>query len=207
MRRLHDRRYATDYFVGNGIDIGCGPDPVGAFAHFFPLMTDCRAWDLKDGDAVLLEGIEPETFDFVHSSHSLEHMSDPYKAIARWIEVCKKGGHLIITLPDEDMFEQGWWPSPYAGVDHKNSWTIKKHQSWSPVSINVTDFFGQQSQQVEILKIELLNNTFNYRDPRWDQTRGPIQECAIEVILRKRTEDELNRKGRLPKEEFLTFKT
>jgi hypothetical protein len=27
-RRLHDARFATRYFTGDGIDIGSGPDPL-----------------------------------------------------------------------------------------------------------------------------------------------------------------------------------
>jgi hypothetical protein len=42
MRRLYDSRYATRYFVGHGIDIGCGPDPVSQYGQQFPLMKSCR---------------------------------------------------------------------------------------------------------------------------------------------------------------------
>ena len=198
MRRGFDRRFATQYFVGNGIDIGCGQDTIGNYSEFFPLMTNIRAWDLPDGDGMLLEGVDDETFDFVHSSHSLEHMACPYTAINNWIRVLKPGGHMVLLLPDEDMFEQGRWPSMYAGPDHLTSWTIDKVLSWSPVSINVTDFFSGYSASMEILKIEKLDSTFNYNWPTVDQTRGMIQECAIEVILRKRTDLEKKMKGRLP---------
>jgi SAM-dependent methyltransferase len=172
-------------------------------------MGNVIDWDQQNGDGALLEGVPDGSLDFVHSSHSLEHMDDPAVAMTNWLRVLKPGGHLLLTLPDEDMFEQGVWPSRYAGADHKMSWTIYKDQSWCPVSRNVIDFLTAHGwgALIEILKIEKLDNTFNYNDPAWDQTRGPIQECAIEIILRKRTNDEIVRKGRLPPEQFLTIKT
>ena len=53
---------------GNGIDIGCGPDPV---------TTDVRKFDIEDGDASNITEHVHEQFDFVYSSHCLEHMDDP----------------------------------------------------------------------------------------------------------------------------------
>lgn len=206
MRRNYDRRFATTYFIGNGIDIGCGEQPISLYGEFFPGMTGLRTWDLPDGDGALLEGVEDETFDFVHSSHSLEHMSDPLVAMQNWMRVLKKGGHMILLLPDEDMFEQGQWPSAYAGKDHITAWTIKKKQSWCPASINVVDFFGEFADTMEILKIEKLDATYLYSIDRIDQTRTPIGECAIEVILRKKTDEEIRRMGRLPREQVFSYK-
>lgn len=207
MRRNFDSRFANRYFVGDGIDIGCGQDTIWRYREFYPKMTSCRAWDLPDGDAVLLEGIPNESLDFIHSSHSLEHMSDPIEALRRWVEVLKKGGHMILLLPDEDMFEQGKWPSPYAGTDHITSWTIYKHNSWNvQFSYNITEVFSDFFE-LEILKIEKLDATYLYNEEAMDQTRLPIGECAIEVILRKKTEEELKRGGRLPPERVFTFST
>lgn len=205
MRRNFDRRFATTYFVGKGIDVGCGPDPISRYTEMFPLMTTVRSWDQHDGDGQLLEGIEDESLDFVHSSHSLEHMQDPRIALRNWIRVVKPGGHIIIMLPDEDLFEQGKWPSTFSGPDHVTAWTIGKAKSWCPASINVIDFVKEFADVVEPLKIELLNSTFLYSMPFMDQTRSPIGECAIEVILRKRTADEISKMGRLPTEEVFVY--
>ena len=50
MRRVHDSRFVTRYFVGAGIDIGAGKDQLGQYHELFPGMRSCRAWDLPDGD-------------------------------------------------------------------------------------------------------------------------------------------------------------
>jgi len=208
MRRLFDRRFATTYFVGDGIDIGCGMDPLSHYSEMFPLMRSCRAWDTVkgDGNASHLDGVEDETLDFIHSSHCLEHLDIPHIAMKNWIRILKKGGHMILLLPDEDLFEQGFWPSKYSGEDHKTSWTIGKTESWAPKSLNIIDFFGGIFlETMNILKVELLDSTFFYNQEAFDQTRTPIGECAIEIILRKRTEKEIKDKGRLPSKPNMIF--
>lgn len=198
IRRLHDARFVNTYFRGSGIDIGAGNDPLGKYAQQFPLMTTLRVWDMPDGDAQLMKGVSDNEYDFVHSSHCLEHLYDPYEALDNWIRICKPGGHIITTIPDEDLYEQGVWPSNHNG-DHKTSWTIAKEKSWSAASINLLEVLYQFRHRVEIIKIELINNAFIYDVQRFDQTYHGISECAIEFIVRKRTANELFQKGRLPK--------
>jgi SAM-dependent methyltransferase len=184
-RRSFDRRFATRWFVGDGIDIGAGADSLGHLASFFPLMGSVRAWDRPEGDAMLMQGVDDERYDFVHSSHCLEHLVDPTVALGNWIRICKKGGHLIIMVPDEDLYEQGVFPSTF-NPDHKYTFTIGKAQSWSPKSINVIELLGKFVDQVEIIKIELLDSGFLYGRERHDQTWGILAESAIEIVLRRR---------------------
>jgi predicted SAM-dependent methyltransferase len=197
MRRLHDSRFATRYFVGQGIDIGCGPDPVSQYQEQFPLMRGCRSWDMPDGDAQFLASVADETFDFVHSSHCLEHMVEPREALQHWLRVLKPGGHLIVTIPDEDMYEQGVFPSTN-NSDHKWTFTMSKQQSWSSRSINVFELLATYADVAQTIKIELLDASFRYGLQRMDQTMTPVGECAIEFILRKLPAAEIARKGRYP---------
>jgi len=198
IRRFQDIRFVNTYFKGDGIDIGCGPDPLSKFYQQFPMMTSLKPWDLEDGDAQYMQSVSDSTFDFVHSSHCLEHMVDPYQAFENWIRICKPGGHIITTIPDEDMYEQGVWPSTN-NQDHKTSWTIAKTSSWSPVSINLFDFLNQFRGKIEIIKVEKMNQAFMFDVERFDQTYHHIAECAIEFIVRKLTPEDIARKGRLPK--------
>lgn len=197
IRRLHDVRYANTYFRGDGIDIGAGNDSLANYSQQFPLMTSVRSWDLPDGDAQLMEGVADNSFDFVHSSHCLEHLVNPFDAYKNWLRICKPGGHIITTIPDEDLYEQGVFPSTH-NFDHKSTWTILKGKSWSPVSINVIELLYQFRNEIEILKIELVNGTFQYNQQRYDQTLHGISECAIEFIVRKRPQSEIDKLGRLP---------
>lgn len=197
MRRLYDSRYATRYFVGHGIDIGCGPDPVSQYGQQFPLMKSCRGWDLPDGDAQLLASAPDGTFDFVHSSHCLEHMVDPRVALGHWLRVLKPGGHLIVTVPDEDMYEQGVFPSTF-NSDHKWTFTMHKARSWSPKSINLMALLAVFADQAQTLKLEQLDASFRQIGRRFDQTTTPVGECAIEFVMRKWQPQELAAGGRLP---------
>lgn len=186
LRRMHDIRFAHSFFVGHGIDIGAGPDPLSIFKQKFPLITNIDIWDKEQGDAQLMESVEDNYYDFVHSSHCLEHLHDPYEAFEHWIRICKPGGHIITTIPDEDMYEQGFWPSNF-NPDHKTSWTILKHESWSPVSINVIEFLYQFKESIEVIKIDSINHAYVYGLGKVDQTYQGFSESAIEFIVRKKS--------------------
>ena len=184
-RRSRDMRYASRWIVGNGIDIGSGDDPLSKLAPHFPLLKSVRDYDLPDGDAMLMEGVANDTYDFVHSSHCLEHLIDPVVALGNWIRICRPGGHLLITVPDEDLYEQGIWPSAF-NPDHKWTFTIAKSSSWSPRSANLVYLLCHFINDIEILKVELLDAGFRYNQPVWDQTREALAESAIEFVLRKK---------------------
>lgn len=182
-RRLADHRFVSRYFVGKGIDIGCGNDSLAQYSWCFPLVTSIKSWDIPDGDAQHMSGVENETFDFIVSSHCLEHLHDPYESMTNWCRILKPGGYMVIVVPDEDLYEQRNWPSRY-NRDHKTTWTIQKTQSWSPVSINVTNFLSQ-FPMLNVLKLELCDSTYNYGLDQIDQTLNLPSESAIEIILRK----------------------
>jgi len=195
MRRLNDVNFVNSYFVGKGIDVGGKPDPLAAYQALFPQMKECRTWDLEDGDAQYMASVPDNSVDFIHSSHCLEHLHDPVESIRNWLRVLRKGGHLIIAIPDEDLYEQGVFPSTY-NSDHKWTFTIYKKQTWSPRSINVLELLQQFCDSAEIIKIEQLSFNYRYNAKRFDQLTVPITEYGIEIIIRKREDAELQAHGR-----------
>ena len=48
-----------------------------------------------------LSGIQDSKYDFALSSHSLEHIANPIKALLEWNRVLKKSGKLVLILPDK----------------------------------------------------------------------------------------------------------
>lgn len=50
-------------------------------------------------EATDLHGIANETYDFLLSSHNLEHISNPVKALKEWIRVVKPAGSIIVMVP------------------------------------------------------------------------------------------------------------
>jgi SAM-dependent methyltransferase len=203
LRRLHDCRFATRYFVGEGIDIGAGSDPLSLYGEQFPGMRSLRIWDVADGDAQKMAGIADETYHFVHSSHCLEHLVDPLEGLRNWFRILKPGGHMVVLVPDEDLYEQGRFPS-IRNADHKNTFTIFKPRSWHDRSVNVTELLSRIGDAAQIVKIELLDASHRYGLPAFDQTLTPIGESAIEFVIRKRTQEEVAKGGRLPPAGALT---
>lgn len=165
-------------FQGQGIDIGAGPDCISK--HGFSAYN----WDLKDGDAQFMEGVKDGKYDFVHSSHCLEHMRDPHIALSNWVRICRKNGFIIVVVPDEELYEHNMWPSRF-NADHKFSFRINAAKSLHKKSINI--FSLLKNVKAEVLSINRIETGFDpLLDPRIDQTmpeNGP--ECAIEFILRK----------------------
>ena len=190
VRRMADPNFARRWFVGEGLDIGGKPDPLSLYAPFFPALAGVRVWDWEDGDAQQLAGLAPESLDFVHSSHCLEHLVDPREGLAAWFRVLKPGGFLVVTVPDEDLYEQGVFPSTH-NRDHKWTFTVLKARSWSDRSINLVELLSSLGEAADIERLALLNATFRYDLPRFDQTLTPIGECGIEFVVRKRTAREL----------------
>jgi tetratricopeptide (TPR) repeat protein len=185
LRRSNDQRFFTRWISGDGIDISTEPGSLSSLSCFFPLVKSVHSWQPSDGDAMLMENVADDHYDFVHASHYLPHMNDPLQALGNWIRICKPGGHLIITAPDEDLYEQGVWPSTF-NIDHKWSFTIHKPASWSPRSISLMKLSMHFQDEVEVLKIEKLDSAFKHGQGRYDQLSHGLAESAIELVLRKR---------------------
>jgi SAM-dependent methyltransferase len=172
---------------GEGIDIGCGPDPV------FP---DAMRFDVEQGDAGRITEYVHRQFDYVYSSHCLEHMHDPASALLEWWKLVKPGGHLMFIVPDEDLYEQGVFPSRF-NADHKATFTISKLRSWSPVSYNVLDL-ARSLPDAELVSLALQDNAYDRGLQRW----GPEPKHTLrDAVLRRYRR--WKRKGRVRRIEFL----
>jgi SAM-dependent methyltransferase len=160
--------------TGTGIDIGCGPDP---------LFPDIDRFDVEDGDANAITRYVRKQYDFVFSSHTLEHMVDPYAALKEWFALVKPGGHLIFLVPDEDLYEQGHFPSIF-NPDHKSTFTISKTRSWSPRSVNVLDLV--RSIPAEVVSIALQDQRYDRNLQRHGSTaRGRWLWRSVQRVARR----------------------
>jgi SAM-dependent methyltransferase len=170
-------------FSGRGIDIGCGEDRLDR-DNFFPGIEECEGFDRINGDAQdILAFREAETYDFVYSSHCLEHLQNPATAIKSWFALLRPGGYMVILVPDEDLYEQGYWPSRF-NPDHKWTFTIKKKHSWSPYSINFVDFVSEHLNNFSFQIIRILDDCYDYSIRGIDQSCGRAN-VSIELVLRK----------------------
>jgi SAM-dependent methyltransferase len=187
IRRLHDPLFRKAV-RGHGVDIGPGNDPLNP--KVFPEILSLTTFDQINGNAQTIhEYFPPASFDFVYSSNCLEHMENPTIALHNWLALVKPQGWLIITVPDEDLYEQGYFPSVF-NQDHKWTFTIAKHHSWSKNSINVAALLSSETTPaLRIHRIALQDNLYDYDLPSGktiDQTY-PVNgaEAFIEIIAQK----------------------
>lgn len=130
---------------GRGLEIGGpsrvfsarGPAPVYPHAACIDNVNFApdTAWEsaLRDGgefrfdrhrppgrqwlrEARALTGLAAEAYDFILSSHCLEHLADPLGALAEWRRVVRPGGHGLFVLPD-----------PARSFDHRRPVTTLDH--------------------------------------------------------------------------------
>jgi ubiquinone/menaquinone biosynthesis C-methylase UbiE len=67
-------------------------------------------------DATDLSSIKTGQYDYLISSHCLEHVANPIKALKEWNRVIKKGGLMVLVLPN-----------PEFTFDHKRKRTSFEH--------------------------------------------------------------------------------
>lgn len=160
------------YCNGRGLDIGCGKDPV---------VDGCYGWDLENGDAQYLENVENESFDFVYSSHCIEHMDDVQIAIRNWFRVVKKGGFLIIYGPQRDLYEkQRSLPSRF-NPHHKHMFLVGKAEK--PDTLDIVDELRQAlvGQEYMIEYVRTCHDGYKANEPG----KHAEGEYSFELVVRK----------------------
>ena len=85
----------------------------GGEFRFHPRRPPGTQW-LRE--AVALSGLANAAYDFVASSHCLEHVANPLRALLEWRRVTRAGGHLLLVLPD-----------PARTFDHRRPVTTLAH--------------------------------------------------------------------------------
>lgn len=170
-----------EYFRGHGIDIGSGTDILDA--QEFPGIASIFAYDKEQGDANTCSNLSDEAFDFVYSSHCLEHTHDPKVSLFNWLRICKPCGHVVVAVPHEVYYEKLQWPSSY-NADHK--WSFRMEMiSPLPKSIWVQPFLNE-FDTAEVLACELFLINFDFTQFWIDQTKQDAV-CQIEFVLRKKS--------------------
>jgi hypothetical protein len=105
---LWARPFALEFCKGLGLDIGYGkqewkfPGAIGV--------------DLVDDNGFDAYNLPKGEYDYIHSSHLLEHLPDWVGALDHWSSRLKSGGVMFLYLPS--CAQQYWWP-----------WNNRKHIS------------------------------------------------------------------------------
>lgn len=119
LKRRTESGFLAKYCSGSGLDIGFRGSEKNAspLPGAIGIETDYPGYDGKtlpfaDGQ-----------FDFVYSSHCLEHILDSRTAIAEWWRVIKVGGHLVIAVPHQFIYEKRRLLPSKFNEDHKRFYT------------------------------------------------------------------------------------
>jgi SAM-dependent methyltransferase len=119
------------YLSGDGLEIG-GPSPVFSGRSILPVYRVARSLDncnfasttVFQGriggegrtfryaknrlglqficEATDLSRIATEKYDFIVSSHTIEHIANPLRALLEWKRVLKRGGVLLLVCPNKE---------------------------------------------------------------------------------------------------------
>lgn len=112
-RKLRDYDvYRSALSDKTGLEIG-GPTRLFRRGNILPIYDIARRVTISNlsaddpsvdmrCDATDLSAIGSGTLDFVASSHTLEHLANPMKALREWLRVIREGGHLLLVLPHKD---------------------------------------------------------------------------------------------------------
>ena len=172
--KAHTRRLREGFFekycVGRGLDIGYGGDL---------LSKNCIGWDLEHGDAQLLDRIGDESFDFVYSSHTLEHVADACEALRNWFRVVKAGGHLILFVPDRDLYEKKLALPSRWNPDHQRFFLLDRDEP--PDTIGLLPLIERVVPEAAVVSAHRCGDGCTLVDPMVHSDG----EYSIEVLLRK----------------------
>ena len=156
---------------GKGIDIGWEGDRV---------TKNCHTWGLEDGDGTFMNGVKDETYDFVYSSHTLEHINDTYTALKNWIRILKKNKFLILYIPDRDLYEKKKELPSNFNKDHKHFFTMYELND-SNSTIAIIPFIENNFKNLKLVYKKRCD--FEYKNPGPEE--HSIGEYSIELVFQK----------------------
>ena len=110
------------YCKGQGLDLGCGSKKIKDSAIGCDLSKgENSAADFSIDLECGLTLFASDTFDFIFSSHYLEHTKSPRGLLREWWRVIRPGGNLVLYLPHADLYPRMGMEG--ANPDHKNDFT------------------------------------------------------------------------------------
>jgi predicted SAM-dependent methyltransferase len=171
-RRLKEG-FFEKYINGSGIDIGCGR--LYGYSDDIRVHQSAIAHDKDMCDAHLMDIFEDNKFDYVYSSHVLEHLEDPIKAIKNWFRICKPQGYIIISVPSKYRYEKKDSPPSRWNADHKRFYTISNFAN------EIEEALKPNTYTIEYIK-DCYNN-FNWDIPDQEHSSGEYQ---LECVIKKR---------------------
>lgn len=189
-RKAFQRRVTDGFFFkyikGKGIDIGCG---ISDTMDGIDLIHEsAMPHDKHICNAETMEVFKDEEFDYVYSSHVLEHLNYPLDAIRNWFRILKKGGYLIISVPHRDAYEKkDLLPSNW-NQDHR--YFLLPYDTIPPCTFSFHDMINNalkpknkfDKPNYEIVEFKEQLTGFTIKDPNLHSDGEISIECIIKKI-------------------------
>lgn len=168
-RRLREG-FFEQYCKGKGLDIGYGGDLI---------LPDARGWDFEHGDAQYLKGVEDNSFDYVYSSHTLEHVDNAEITLQNWWRVLKPGGYLILYIPHRDLYEKRKNLPSIFNPTHQRFFLINENDP--PDTVGIIPLLNNTIDNFELIYAKECNEGHTITDPSLHSDG----EYSIEVVIKK----------------------
>lgn len=143
---------ARKYLSGKGIEVGAMNAPLvvpetasvsyadlSSTAELAATHTDVRSITGTDivTDIESMRGIEDGSQDFVIANHVIEHVENPFRAVASVMRVLRTGGIAFVTLPDKRFTfdkKRALTPLDHLVRDYREgpAWSLQGHyEDWA----------------------------------------------------------------------------
>lgn len=174
-RKTYQQKIDSGFFVKYMSGKGSEPGFSGYLPDVVPILENCDGWDLKtpgyDGKTIpVVDGY----YDYVYTSHTLEHISERKEAVREWFRVIKMGGHIVCVVPHQFLYEKKLnLPSNWNG-DHRIFFT----------PANLLQLF-EESLVPNSYRVRLLEDTdvgFDYNVPPEKHSCGCYE---ITLVIQK----------------------
>ena len=228
LRRSKESNYVNRFFVGNGIDVGSGSNPLnyqkinykdgsyfGEYRFFsknsyFPKIQSVKIyssdWNSADEAEIILTREGKRKYDFCYSSNLLEHVTNFQRSLLDFSLITKPGGYIISSVPDFFLYEKEIWP-PVKNTDHVSCFSVNRdveidaHYNLSRVLTHHTN--------LEIVKLELADTLYDYSEEDKNVDQNSIvphgAECFAEFVCKVLPEACYNNYAILSPLELLTL--
>ena len=168
-RRLREG-FFDKYCLGKGLDVGFGGDLI---------KSDAQGWDFEHGDAQFLEGLEDESFDYVYSSHTLEHVYDAKTSLKNWYRVLKPDGYLILYIPHRDLYEKKKKLPSRFNTNHLRFFLINENDL--PDTVGIIPLMNDSLENFKIIYAKECSEGRTIEDPMIHSDG----EYSIEIVIQK----------------------
>jgi SAM-dependent methyltransferase len=169
LRRIREG-FFTKYCIGKGLDIGFGGDLI---------LLDAQGWDFEHGDAQYLKGLKDESFDYVYSSHTLEHVFDVVTTLKNWYRVLRPNGYLILYIPHRDLYEKKKELPSRFNPTHQRFFLINKDDP--PDTVGIVPLLNNTLNNFTLVYAKECSDGHTITDPLLHSDG----EYSIEVVIKK----------------------